>query len=44
MIISWLETGRASWSSLVEAMKSLLINKEEVAEQITKDHPRKYDV
>ena len=42
MIIKWLDTGRASWSSLVKALKSPLIDKEGVAEQIIKDHPRKY--
>ena len=44
MILSWLETGHASWSSLVEALKSPLIKKEEIAEQIIKAHPRKYDI
>ena len=42
MTLKWLDTGVASWSSLVEALKSPLINKNGVAEQITKDHPRKY--
>ena len=43
MIISWLETGHASWSSLVEALKSPLIKKEMIAKQIIKAHPCKYD-
>ena len=42
MTLKWMDTGEASWSSLVEALKSPLINKNGVAEQITKDHPRKY--
>ena len=42
MTSKWLDTGVASWSSLVKALKSPLINKNGVAEQITKDHPRKY--
>ena len=42
MMLKWMDTGVASWSSLVEALKSPLINKKGVAEQITKDHPRKY--
>ena len=42
MIIKWMDTGLASWSSLVEAVKNPLINKKGVAEQITKDHPCKY--
>ena len=40
MSLNWMDTGVASWSSLVEALKSPLVNKEGVAEQITKDHPR----
>ena len=42
MILKWIDTGVASWSSLVEALKSPLINKNGVAEQITKNYPRKY--
>ena len=42
MISKWLDTGVASWSSLVKALKSPLINKTGVAEQICKDHPSKY--
>ena len=42
MISRWLDTGVASWSSLVKALKSPLINKNEVAEQAIKDHPCKY--
>ena len=42
MIVKWLNTGLASWSSLVDALKSPLINKKDVAEQIIKDHPCKY--
>ena len=47
MILSWLETGHASWSSLVDALKTplktpLIKTEVEVAEQIIKDHPRKY--
>ena len=42
MTLKWMDTGVASWSSLVEALKSPLINKNGVAEQITKDNPRKY--
>ena len=42
MILKWLDTGVASWSSLVEALKSPLINMNEVAERITKDHHCKY--
>ena len=41
MILKWLDTGLASWSSLVKALKSPIINKNEVAEQIIKDHPKK---
>ena len=39
MILKWLDTGEASWSSLAEALKSPLINKRGIAEQICKDHP-----
>ena len=42
MILKWLDTGVASWSSLVKALKSPLINKARVAEQICRDHPGKY--
>ena len=42
MILTWLDTGVASWSSLVEALKRPLINKRGIAEQICKDHPSKY--
>ena len=38
MLLKWLDTGVASWSSLVEALKSPLINKMEVAERIAKYH------
>ena len=38
MLLKWLDTGVASWSSVVEALKSPLINKMEVAERITKYH------
>ena len=41
MILKWLDTGEASWSSLVEALKSPLVNKKGLAEQIIKDHPKK---
>ena len=41
-MLKWLDTGVASWSSLVEALKSPLIDKNGVAKQITKDHCRKY--
>ena len=41
MILKWLDTGKASWSSLVEALKSPLVNKMGLAEQIIKDHPKK---
>ena len=44
MILSWFETGHASWSSLVEALKSPLIKKDEIAKQIIKAHPREYDI
>ena len=49
MISAWLETGHASWSSLVDALKHplktpLIKTEVEVAEQIIKDHPRKYDI
>ena len=44
MILKWLDTGCATWSILVEALKSPLINKVAVAEKITKDHPRKYEI
>ena len=40
MIFKCLDTGVASWSSLVKALKSPLINKARVAEQICKDHPQ----
>ena len=40
MILKWMDTGVASWSCLVEALKSPLINKNGVAHRITKDHPR----
>ena len=38
MIVQWLNTGVASWSSLVEALKSPLVNKKGVAKQISKDY------
>ena len=49
MISAWLDTGHASWSSLVDALKSplkspLIKTEVEVAEQIIKAHPRKYDI
>ena len=49
MISTWLDTGHASWSSLVDALKSplkgpLIKTEVEVAEQIIKDHPCKYDI
>ena len=39
MLQKWLDTGSASWSSLVEALKSPLINKEKIADEIAKAHP-----
>ena len=44
VILKWLCTGLASWSSLVEALKCL--SEMVIAEQISKDHPNnpsKYD-
>ena len=34
MLMSWLETGSGSWSSLVEALRSPLLSKIAVAEEI----------
>ena len=39
MLQKWLDTGSASWSSLVKALKSPLINKEKIADEIAKAHP-----
>ena len=39
MLQKWLDTGSASWSSLVKALKSPLINKESIADEIAKAHP-----
>ena len=47
MIVSWLETRSGSWSSLVEALKSPLISRMDIAHQIMKDHlddSSKYDI
>ena len=41
MILKWLDTGEASWSSLVDALKSPFIDKIVVAKHIIKDHPKK---
>ena len=47
MLLKWLYTGLASWSSLVKALiRSPLVNEMVIAEQISKDHPNsssKYD-
>ena len=46
VILNWLDTGSASWSSLVEALKSPLLVHRRSAQQIMKDHPNnsgKYD-
>ena len=39
MLEKWLDTGSASWSSLVKALKSPLINNEKIADEIAKAHP-----
>ena len=38
MILKWLNTGCACWSSLVEALNSPLVNRQGIAKLITKDH------
>ena len=46
MIVHWLKTESGSWSSLVEALKSPLISRMDIADQIMKDHlddSSKYD-
>ena len=40
MISKWLDTGHATWCSLVEALKSPLIKKEGIAKQIAEAHPQ----
>ena len=42
MSTKWLNTGSANWACLVEALKSPLVNKEEIAEKLAKAHPSKY--
>ena len=39
MFRKWLDTGSASWSSLVKALKSPLIKKERIADEIAIAHP-----
>ena len=38
MISQWLHTGQATWSSLVHALMSPLVNKKDLALQIAQDH------
>ena len=39
MFQKWLDTGSASWGSLVKALRSPLIKKERIADEIAKAHP-----
>ena len=38
MILQWLHTGQATWSSLVHALMSPLVNRKDLALQIAQDH------
>ena len=38
MILKWLNTGSACWSSLVKALNSPLVDRQGIVKQITKDH------
>ena len=41
MVSLWLNTGNASWKTLVQALMNPLVNKEEVARRICEEHPLK---
>ena len=39
MVSLWLDSGTASWRALVQALFDPLMNKEELAKRISKEHP-----
>ena len=39
MVSLWLDSGTASWRALVQALFDPLMNKEELARRISKEHP-----
>ena len=41
IIMAWLNTGKASWATLVSALRDRLINREADANRIAKAHPSK---
>ena len=44
IIKKWLDTGRASWASLVSGLKDELVGLDAIGNQIAKDHPSKFSV
>ncbi len=39
MVSLWLNSGTASWKTLVQALVKPLMNKEELARRISEEHP-----
>ena len=44
IIKSWLESGEASWASLVSGLKDELVGLAAIGTQIAKNHPSKFSV
>ena len=39
MVVTWLGMGNASWKSLVQALDNPLLNKHDLAREISEEHP-----
>ena len=44
IIKNWLDTGRASWATLVSGLEDDLVLQNAIGNQIAKDHPGKFSV
>ena len=44
MVSLWLDTGDASWKSLVQALLDPLVNKRDIAQSICRRHPLKQTI
>ncbi len=40
IVTKWLESGSASWATLVNGLKDPIVNRIDIANQIAKDHPK----
>ena len=44
IIKKWLDTGRASWATLVSGLKDEVVGLDAIGNQIAKNHPSKFSV